>query len=327
MLVIIVGLTASSVSTTLNSPKNLKSWLKEGQAYENVPSAVGTLIEAQGDAGEMPLGEDTLDTAITEVLEPSWLEGNVENILDASYLFLEGETQIPDFEIDIADRKDVIVTAISQSFKSRIRNLPQCTPAQEAAIQPSTFDPMEAGCRPSFFSDQALNQMEAQMEIELEKELTQNELLQEGTVSSKDLINISEKEVETIQSGYKHFARVPLYFVILLLTISLIIFLLVPKLRNKLLTLGSIWVIPSLVALVMVPVARTLVPNLYQRGLEASDFENPRILIEVVDKPLKLALNTITARLLIFSGVLLLLGIALLVGGFISKTSEKNIAS
>ncbi|MEA2020693.1 MAG: hypothetical protein U9M98_03220 [Patescibacteria group bacterium] len=214
--------------------------------------------------------------------------------------------------------------AFSQNIKNNIRNLPQCTPLQEAAIQPQTFNPMEAECRPSFFTEQVLAQMDTEIERGLEAELMQNDVMQEGKLKSRNLINIDEKEVELIQKSYKHFANAPLYFVIALLVISLIIFLLVPQLKNKLLTLGAFWSFSGLIALISVPIARTLTPTFLQKILESSDFESPQLLLEVINKPLTLAINAITTHLLLFGGIILILGIALLVGGFVVKSSEKQ---
>ncbi|MEA2020692.1 MAG: hypothetical protein U9M98_03215 [Patescibacteria group bacterium] len=75
-LLIFVGLFASSVSTTLKNPDNLKNWLSKGEVYQNLPATVGKLIQSQDDMGgnEIPLGEEMVDTTTTEVLEPHWLE-------------------------------------------------------------------------------------------------------------------------------------------------------------------------------------------------------------------------------------------------------------
>jgi hypothetical protein len=163
-VLIIAGITSTSISRTLTNPSSLKGWLKKGDIYNKLPLLIPEFIASQSGSGElsqMPLDQNDLAKISIAVLEPNWTQDNIEKIIDAGYLFLEGETKIPNFKVDISSRKEILVNEISSQLGG---------------------------------------QMGSRMKQQLRNELEKNELLSQGTINSSELIKIESKEVNKIQT-------------------------------------------------------------------------------------------------------------------------------
>ncbi len=284
---IIVGLTAGSISTTVTNPKNLKTWLSQGNVYEKVPTAVTTLIQSQGGGqlNQMPVSEEELTEISTAVLEPTWIQKNVENAVDSFYIFLEGKTNLPDFEINIAERKDILVSEIGSQFEGQMGQM-------------------------------AGQQLRAQLE--------QNELLSQDRIQSTEFIKIKPEEVEKIQTVYGHVQRGIFYVVGIFILISLILFVLVPKLTNKLFVTGLVWAVPSLVFLAGQPMIKNLIKNFYTSKLRESAAGNSGLILEIINKPINLAINDLSSKILIYGGILIAVGAGLLFASYKTKPASEE---
>jgi len=274
------GLTATSISQTVTTPSSLKTWFSKGEVYNKVPSLVPEIIVSQaGDKGlgQMPLNKNDLTQISTTVLEPSWVKENIEKVIDAGYLFLEGKTNIPDFQINISERKDILVNKISSQFGSQMP---------------------PGGAR--------------QLRMELEK----NELLSQDTIQSAKLIKIDQKEVNKIQTVYKHIKKLPLYAVGLFTLISLILFLIIPKMKSKLRVLGLTWAVPSLILTALAPFGKNFIRPLYISKIQEAKINNPDLILELVNKPINLAIGAITSKILIYGIILIILGAILFISSY-----------
>ncbi len=285
-VIILAGLTATSISSTITKPGSVKTWLSQGEIYNNAPTIIAAMINSQGnqkDSAEMPISEEQLVQISSAVLEPTWLKKNLEKIIDSTYVWLRGGSQIPDFEINISDRKEIMVNEISSQL-----------------------------------------QMGSQMSREIETEIEKNELLKQDKIKSAELIKINPQETEKIQTAYQHIEKLPLYSLALFLSISLILFFLVPKLSNKFFVLGLVWLVPSLILAISTPIIKNIVPTFLSSKLQTAKVSNPQLILEIINKPINLALKDITSKILIYGIILIISGGILLVASYKTKPAPQN---
>ncbi len=288
-ITIITSITATSISTTVTNPKSLKTWLSQGSVYDKTPTIASSMIKSQSEKEgpeQMPMSQEQLTEISRAVLEPNWLKTNIETVIDSVYVWLRGETQIPTFQIDIAERKEIIINQLSQ---------------------------------------QAPAQMRSQINQQIRNQIEQNEILKKDTINSPDLIRINKEDVEKVQTVYGHIERAPLYALGLFLFISLLLFLLVTKLPKKLFIVGLVWTATSLILVVSQPVLKRFLRNLYTAKIKSAEIANANLVLEIVNQPINLAINDLSSKILIYGGVLITAGLVLLFTSYkIKPASEKE---
>ncbi len=288
-ILIITGITSSSISQTITKPSNLKSWLQEGKIYEKIPVSIPEILIAQNDnegLGQMPLNKNDLTQISTSVLEPSWTQKNIEKVIDGSYLFLAGKTQVPTFEIDISNRKDILIKEASSKLD---------------------------------------NQMGPGMSQQLRNELEKNELLSQDVINSAEFIKIDNKEVNKIQTVYAHLQKLPLYAIGLFLLISLILFLIVPQLHTKLRVLGFVWALPSLMLALTTLSAKNIIEPLYISQIQKAEVDKSDLILELVSQPVNLAIQDISSKALVYGIILTILGIILIAASYKLSPKKENL--
>ena len=93
--------------------------------------------------------------------------------------------------------------------------------------------------------------------------------------------------------------------------------------KNKLKTIGFIWIISNLILLGLQMFVRTQLFNLLaQEFKKQAEFKNPEILLQIVNKPINLALQSISNQVIIYSLIMLILGIFMIILGSKAKSSE-----
>src|SRR5690606_6585385 len=68
--------------------------------------------------------------------------------LDGTYNWLEGNSDKPEFMIDLADAKQRLADGLGNYAASRAASLPACTAAQSAQLSQEGFDALNAPCLP-----------------------------------------------------------------------------------------------------------------------------------------------------------------------------------
>jgi hypothetical protein len=326
---IILGLVLLSVSRIITDSQSLKSWLREAEVYQQVPNVTSTLIEDQMESsdeglGELPIEGKQLSKVIGKVVTPQWVQSNVETVIDSGYIWLDGETDIPHFQIDLNDRLDILVVETKNLFSERMKELPDCTSQQEQNLSQEEFNPFETECNPSFFTEDALAQLDDQMREEMGKKLEENEMVKEGVLYSEDLIEMKSEEVENIQMLYSHAKRFPLYTLGIVFLISLVVFLLVPGISNKLVVLGPVWILPSVSMLLGLSTAKKQFYNVYRAEIQNIDIEAQDKIIGVINGFVDVAVSDIVNRIRQYSVIVFVIGFIALVGGILLKIGKKD---
>lgn len=182
-----VWLVGSTVSTTVVDSDNIKTWIAGTGVYDNALDIVVTLLTQltsieDGDGEESAEGGNFLTGLIAgaqdppteygqfaqKIFAPQRLQQSAETIIDAFYAWFRGETAMPEFEVRLLDSREDMLQLLTLAFREKFNALPVC-PLSSLAGSMNNFNPLEATCRPVFFTDavvdEFMKQVVAQPEI------------------------------------------------------------------------------------------------------------------------------------------------------------------
>ncbi len=135
---------ADVAARTIGKRDTIKTWLIESKFYDNVTNAaLEGLRSVKGEeSGSVPVDDPELQAQIRAIFTSDFLRENIENVLDGTYNWLEGEVDKPDFAIDLSTIKSRVATALGQYAAKRAEGLPACT------IPQPEFDALNTNCVP-----------------------------------------------------------------------------------------------------------------------------------------------------------------------------------
>lgn len=179
LILVSAALVLTPVSVNLSNPANLLKWINDSGAYtsatEIVFEEVSKEIRKTQDMEEMPISTDVIKELMGAILSPDFLESSTREIINGVYLWLNGETTAPQFEIDLSQKEDQIEVALQSLLYVRLEGLKECSP-NAADTTNSEFNPFAAECLPKGFdidreiqsiSEQLLNQVGSIKNIEI----------------------------------------------------------------------------------------------------------------------------------------------------------------
>ncbi|MBN2015249.1 hypothetical protein JW766_00240 [Candidatus Dojkabacteria bacterium] len=326
--VITVGITVISVTKVLTDSQNIKDWLSRGGVYDKLASVWVEI--AKSEAGEelsehVNLDEETeLVESINEVFPPEWLKMNAEKIIDSVYVWLEGETEYPEFEIDLSDRSGIMIDIVTSSILDQIKALPECSQEEIVSMEGQDINPLELECLPP---DYNLDEIDERMAEEFEKQ----EFFQTDVISSKEFFKKEDKDSngfdklnQLIKANYPIIKKLYIYIPLIILVFSLILFILVPKLSSKLMFIGIIWVLSGSSLLFGSLWGKAKIDGLYQEQMGKISGEYVEELIDLFRRPVELASASFRGEVRQYAMILVVLGFILALGGFILKFSKRR---
>jgi hypothetical protein len=150
-LVAVASLTA--FNRLFGSSQTVKSTLQKGQVYDKFANAIAEQAargdqNAQDQTGKPTLSSDAAQEVVTKVITPVKLQGYVEQVVDGTYTWLEGDADKPTYSLDLSSLKQELGVAAGDSAAARLKGLPVCTAAQLRTINPKKADLFTLPCRP-----------------------------------------------------------------------------------------------------------------------------------------------------------------------------------
>lgn len=328
VLIITVGIPVASLTKALSNPDNVKTWLDEGEVYENLSEVIVEVMENQT-MENLPEGyieeeEEEILESFKKVLPSDWLKFNTEKIIDSVYEWFEGNTDYPEFKINLSDRRGLLVDEFTRLLKHQIENLPECTEEELKEMEGKEYNPFEATCFPS---DIDISEMDKQIEEKFEEE----EILQEDVFNSKDFFendqNINEnleRVNEVIRFIYPISKNIQTIIIIAIIVASVLLFFLIPGISNGFIVTGLTWIISSFFLLTGSLLSRVRFDNLYQSQLDKLSDKETEVFIDLFRKPIELASKHIQGDVKQFALVLVVIGLIFIIGGIILKFSKKR---
>lgn len=170
------------LSQKLTDPTTIKIWLAESGTYEHlIPSISHQLATEKRTNNGQGISTEELTQAFSEALPTSTLRTYGEEIIDATYEWLRGDSPIPEFRISLMTHRTELEKSFSGLIQKRLSGAPTCT----GSINEQNGDIQENLCRPRGLSAEQAADMYA------------SQLFEEGgafansTLDSKELLKDS----------------------------------------------------------------------------------------------------------------------------------------
>lgn len=197
---------------TIGSPERMKTELKESGFYKSfsdilIEQAKDTSIGGSGDAD---FNNPLVQKAANEALSEEFLEKQGSAFIDGNYKWLSGQTEKPEYKIDLGPAREQFAKNTGIAVASRLASLPVCTNAQLATIkaQGQNVDPYTIECLPF-----TTNPDEAGEEIS--QNLSSNSSFLNNAVLTPDSLDPSQET--SSQPYYETLKNIPKFYQFLLI--------------------------------------------------------------------------------------------------------------
>lgn len=152
-----------AVTMVFGSPHTVEKALKESRIYTEFVGLV--LTESQKNTQD-PQAKQLLETreiqnAAQTAFPPDVLEKSATSFIDGVYAWLAGQTDVPQFSIDLTESKDALVEGVAAYAVARTNQLPACTLQQLQTLNLET-DLLSLPCLPPGVSSAQVGQQFSQ---------------------------------------------------------------------------------------------------------------------------------------------------------------------
>lgn len=135
-------------SLVLQRDDAITSWLEQGQVYERFPTVVAEQLTAKpaqpGQDEGVGVETEELEKVVREAFPPEVLSEYGQRVADGIYAWLRGESDKPEFLIDLEERRPQIESSIGNLIIEKLANAPVCGPQ----VDLTEYDPLNDGCLP-----------------------------------------------------------------------------------------------------------------------------------------------------------------------------------
>lgn len=127
------------------NPARVKQALKDSGVYERIPAVIydNSVDSNSTTSASIPLKSPVVRQAAIDTFNPVFVQKSAENLIDGTYGWLDGQTNAPQFTIDLKAAKDNFARVLSE----RLGKLPKCSAEQQAKIK--KFDAFSSTCLPA----------------------------------------------------------------------------------------------------------------------------------------------------------------------------------
>ena len=145
-----------SLHQVIGTPGPVKTVLRQSGLYE---SGVGAALDQaqkdqKNDTNEnkdnIPVNQPQVRTIIEQAFPPSFLQTQIEQVIDHTYAWLNGKDAQLAFSIDFTSAKAQLASGMGSYAEQRLNTLPVCT-AVDTSLPANDIDPFTAACRPAGF--------------------------------------------------------------------------------------------------------------------------------------------------------------------------------
>lgn len=258
-----------SLQRSFSTPGPVKEVLNDSGIYG---SLMDSLIKSGGDQA----GQDAIDAnnpiikeAIKKAFPPELVKSATEQVLDGTYAWLEGQTEQPQFRVDLTAAKANFINEAAAGAQARAAGLPPCPRGQLTFDDPLTASCLPRGVTPAMVADLVRRDLQNELDGS-QTEFLKNPVISADTIKSKDGQPVFSADSE-LPENYQRIKLLPLALALAAgLALAAIIFLsgnLPAGLKRAgiaLLGVGILIIVVSLVAI-----------NLIGNRLADMSLENP----------------------------------------------------
>lgn len=151
------GLALSSM-LVFGNPTLVKNAVRDSGFYDVLVDNV--FLQNQKIVGTgLPVSDPGIRDAVSSAFTPQLLQTTGDDIIDGSYAWLKGETERPEFNVDLTSAKAQAAENVAAYVANKAAGLPVCTPAQAQQLQASGMNMYTLTCRPAQLSVQDIHTM------------------------------------------------------------------------------------------------------------------------------------------------------------------------
>lgn len=229
---------STSAKMTIYNPDKVEQWISQSKLYDHFVSTAAERGQAAvGSTSENDNVTSLSDTAVQDAAKTAFskqlVEQSINSVIESNYAWLRGETDTPEFKIDLTGAKQSFAQEVGAYVTTSLSSLPVCTNAQLAQMQ--NVDPLSMTCRPSNVDPKTAGQQVTQQIIDSD-ELLSNTVLTAQTINP-DPASQSDPYYEKfsqLPKAYQFSEKLPYIFAGLVLLSTLVFILLSNPRRNGL---------------------------------------------------------------------------------------------
>lgn len=153
---LLLALSAALVAT-IGSPEPLKQAVADSAIY----TAAAGILSDQPSIKEVPTVRPAIQDAVNDTLPPAKIQAMSDQFIDGTYNWLEGETDKPDFRIDLTPIVSRFTTVIGDTAVQQAQALPVCSPEQVQQFPVEKIkgtDLLSFGCLPPGLTPETVRQ-------------------------------------------------------------------------------------------------------------------------------------------------------------------------
>lgn len=159
--------TAVPLVLVFGTPDALKGSLEKSGIYNFEPEDILQREQQQPGASlgmneELSISDPVVKKAFSEALPVQRVQQITEEAIDGTYAWLRGDTQTPDFIIDLSQEEQMFIEAIADGAVERVNGLPDCSIAQLQAL--NEINPFTVDCKPPVSTEEVRRQVSSDLE-------------------------------------------------------------------------------------------------------------------------------------------------------------------
>lgn len=151
------GLALSAMLVFAN-PTFIKSAVRDSGLYNVLIDDV--FLQNQSILGTtLPINDSGITDAVKAAFTPNLLQTTGDHIVDGTYAWLKGETETPQFNIDLTSAKAQAADNVGAYVATRAASLPICSTAQARIFYSGSMNLYTLTCRPADLSTETIHSM------------------------------------------------------------------------------------------------------------------------------------------------------------------------
>ena len=308
----------------LVQPARVKQWVDKSGLYTSLPNTIINQAKSDesGNMGDVSFKDPIVQAAVKKALTPEYIEGATKNIVNGTFVWLDGSETKPTFSVDLLSAKKVFADEVSKGAVARYQSLPACLTTR----LPKTTDPLMIDCRPAYGVNIETASAELRATI-----LSNQDFLPKSTITAETLEDGSTQENSVFGSKSQLptlYQRIQVAPFILVLVLLLAGFGAVMLSNAKRRTVSKLGIIMCVIGILSIATLGLLSVGLSQIEQKYSNSSAP-----VMKDLLLNVLNAVRTDLLIIMGIisatLIVVGASILILTWLSKRkarSSKNVS-
>lgn len=318
---IMFGIPAAASSQVITNREEMKLLLGKKSVFESVSATLKTAAD-QSNATDEPGVSDgadqvALNRVVDHYLTVETYNRAVNSIVDGTYDFLDGKTTQPTFSVPLTDNKAEFQAFVQNVFIERFNSLPVCP----AGSVDATYNPLEASCRPANYSSAQvsafINDASSQPDFQ--------QLYDNASINSEQIFNGANSNAAAQQQNWRLFKNLPWIIALIIVLAAGLLGLVFYSRRKSFKAVGWALLVPAGLGFITALIARQSFEPAIKYVVKQIQDAGP--LKSLLDDLVGTVFKAINSRILLYSGIILIIAISLLITSRLLNPKEPKVPS